>query len=117
MPPGLMPGAAGAPPPAEAPMMAPQQAGGDEAMADVNVNLAMQVLSNTIAMYAPGSAKAVAVIDVLKRLSKDFGEKDKGSKDLMPAEIQQLLSSLPQHAGGQPPNPLMGGGMPPPMQQ
>ncbi len=113
-PPGVPGGASPAmPPPPEAGMLTPQKNAGDEAMADVNVRIAMDVLTSQLPIYGPGSAKGQCLLDVLKKLSKDFGELDQ-AKPLQAAEIQQLLSQVP---GGSPNLPVAGGPPVPPMMQ
>lgn len=90
-------------------MMQPQKAPGDQAMADVNMKLCMDMMTNTLPMYGSDSQKGQVVLDVLRKLSKEFGQKMGEAKQLTPMEIQSLTAA----AGGGAQSPLAGGAPPP----
>lgn len=114
--------------PAPGPMMTPQKAGGHTAGAKAAVMVAMKVLEQTLPQFGAMTDEGKAVLSCLKSLGKAFGEQESKDKELMPAEIQQLLSGLagpgapsagmPGPPGGAPPPPPGApppGGAPPPM--
>ena len=120
-----MPGAgAGGMPPTSAPMSTPQDNAGEKQAAKVRVQQAMDLLELSLPELGSESPEGIEVIKCLSVLGKKFGGADRArSKELMPAEIMNLVASLPHGAGGmKPPQPGAGGppggGMPPmpPMQ-
>lgn len=90
-------------------MHSPQAAHGDHAMADVNVKLALDILTNTLPMYGSDSEKGQAILDSLRKLGKIFSTKLGDAKQLQPTEIASLLQ-----ASGQGQQPPLAGGAPPP---
>jgi len=116
-------GAPGAPagggmPPVSAPMSTPQPNDGEKQAAKVKVQQAMDLLEQTLPELGSESEEGAAVLQVLSALSKKFGGAERArSKELMPAEIMNLIASLPRGEGGmKPPPPGAGGapgGMPP----
>lgn len=101
---------AGSSAPAGAPMTTPQPAEGDKQNAMVNVGIARDLLEQTLPALGSESPEGQAVMKVLGLLTSKFGHTHAKSQELMPAEIQQLVSSLPK-AGGPPGGPPPG--MPP----
>lgn len=115
MPPGM-----GAP--ASAPMSTPQPNAGEKQAAMAQVQMAMDVLERALPGLGSETEEGQAIINVLGSLSKSFGGAQRAkSKELVPAEIQNMLAALPKGAGGAPGGmpggaPMPGGGMPhPPM--
>ncbi len=101
-------------------MMQPQNPHGDEAMGEVNVKLAMDVLTHVLPLFGADTEKGASVLKALSLLGKSFGKKSQEAGDLEPAQIQALLGALPQGMGGPPPSPLMSGAgqsAPPPQMQ
>lgn len=97
--------------PVESQMASPQMKGGDEAHADVQVQMAIQVLDTVLPVYGSGSQKGQAVLNCLKTLGRHFGGAGESkARELVPSEIMSLLSALPQGSA-----PGVGGApMPPP---
>lgn len=90
-------------------MLSPQRPAGEEAMADVNVKMAMDILTGTLPVYGAGTDKGRSLMKVLTELSKEFGVQASKQTEAVPAEIAALVSSL-QGAPGQPtPQPIAGG--------
>ena len=115
-------GAPGAPgggmPPVSAPMSTPQPNEGEKQAAKVKVQQAMDLLEQTLPEFGSESEEGAAVLQCLSSLGKKFGGSDRArSKELMPAEIMNMIASLPRGPGGvHPPQPGAGGapgGMPP----
>jgi len=107
--------------PAPGPMMTPQKAGGHTAGAKAAVMVAMKVMEQSLPAFGATTEEGKAVLNAIKAIAKVFGEQESKDKELMPAEIQQLLSGLAgpgAPSAGQPGPPPGGpppGGAPPPM--
>ena len=104
--------------PAGSPMSNPQVPEGDKQNAIVTVSMAMDLLAHTIPGLGVKSEEGQAVMDCLTKLGKHFGTARTKSKDLIPAELMQLMGSLPQAGGMSPEAKAMGqqpmpGGMQP----
>lgn len=122
---GAQGGAAPQPPnpagPTGSPMATPQPAEGEKQNAMVNVNLAMDLLEQTLPNLGSESEEGQVVVQVLSVLGKKFGHTKQKSQELIPAELMQLMQSLPQAGGMSPEHKAMGGqpmsmpGMPPGM--
>jgi hypothetical protein len=106
-----------------APMSTPQPAQGDKRSAMVNVSIAMNLLEQTLPALGSESEEGRTVLTCLQTLSKKFGHQQAKSNELVPAELMQLMASMPQAGGmtpeakamGQQPIPMPGqmpGGMP-----
>jgi hypothetical protein len=108
-------------------MLTPQKAGGHAAGAKAAVMVAMKVMEQTLPQFGATTEEGKAVLTAIKSLAKAFGEEESKSKELMPAEIQQLLAGLagpgapsagmpgPKPPGAPPPGGPPPGGAPPPM--
>jgi hypothetical protein len=92
-------GQPGGGPAGAAPMSTPQPAQGDKQSAMVNVSLAMDLLEQTLPSLGSESEEGRTVLNALSSLSKKFGHSRPKSQELVPAELMQLMQSLPQ-AGG-----------------
>jgi hypothetical protein len=112
-------GAAGAPPgaqaPASAPMSTPQPNEGEKGGATAQVQMAVEVLEQTLSAFGSDSEEGQTVLKVLTILGKQFGEKRDKARGLIPSEIMNLVSSMPKGAGGPPPGAPPGAGAPPGM--
>ena len=111
--PAAQPGAPGAAQPGAAPggspMSTPQPGAGEKQSAMVNVSIAMDLLEQTLPALGSESEEGQAVLNVLGALSKKFGHTKAKSQELVPAELMQLMSSLPQAGGMSPEAKAMGG--------
>ncbi len=102
--------------PGGAPMATPQPAKGLQQAEKVHVMMSMDLLAQAIPALGPNSEEGQAVMKALQILSKQFGKTQDKSRELVPAEIMQLLSALPQAGGGNPGAKAMampGAGAPP----
>jgi len=79
-------------------MPQPQKKEGIKEAAMVNVHIAMNMLEQALPVFGTESKEGQKVLDVLRMLGKSFGKQDSG--DLVPAEIRQMVASLPQSGGG-----------------
>jgi hypothetical protein len=111
-------------PPVTAPMATPQPQEGSQQAAMVNMTMAMDLLEASLASFGSESEEGQALLSSLSNLSRKFGASKKKTEGLIPAEIMQMMQTLPQAGGGSPqakamnappPMPMpQGGGMPPP---
>lgn len=103
---GAMPPGAPAQPamtaPGTSPMATPQQPKGLQQAEKVHVMMSMDLLAHAIPALGAQSEEGQAVMKALQTLSKVFGKTQDKSRELVPAEILQLLSALPQAGGGSP---------------
>ncbi len=111
------PAAAGAPPggaPVGAPMTTPQPPEGEQQAAMVDISMAMDLLEKSMASFGTETPQGQAIHKALGAMVKEFGEKKEKAKPLVPAELMQLMSGLPQAGGGSPEMGAMAGGGAPP---
>jgi hypothetical protein len=104
-------------------MMTPQNPGGVQASTKAQIHVVLKLLENSLPALGSDSEGGKAVLGAIKALIKGFGESASKDKEMMPAEIKQLMEGLagpgspkpgqpgPPGAGGPPP----GAGAPPPM--
>jgi hypothetical protein len=117
-PPGMPPGGdpPGGPPGAGvagSPMSNPQPGAGEKQGSMLKVQQAMDLLEQSLPGLGSESEEGAAVLAALATISKKFGgEKRARSNELMPAELMNLIASLPKGPGGMKP-PMPGGGAPP----
>jgi len=110
----------GAPPngPASAPMSTPQPNEGEKQGAMAQVQMATDLLEQTLKPFGSETEEGQVILEVLKKLGTKFGDKKEKARGLIPSEIMNLVSSLPKGVGGMPPPgagaPPPGAGMPPP---
>lgn len=108
---GAAPGGA----PVGAPMTTPQPNEGEQQAAAVDISMAMDLMEKSLSAFGTESEHGQAIHKALGALMKPFGQKRDKAKELVPAELMQLMSSLPQGGGGSPEMKAMaGGGAPPP---
>lgn len=101
-------------PPVSSPMSTPQSNEGDKQGAMAQVQMATKILEQTLAAFGSQSEEGGAVLKALGILGKKFGATADKGRDLIPAEIMNMVSSMPQGAQAQMQPP--GGGQQPPMQ-
>lgn len=102
--PGPNPAAGGpaAAAPVSAPMSTPQPKQGEIQNAMINVSLAQDLLEQTLPAIGSETEEGGVILDVLSKLSKKFGESARKSKELVPAELMQMMHNLPQLGGMSP---------------
>jgi len=111
--PGGPQGAGGQPPgvpgsaPVASPMSTPEPKEGDKMGAYVQIQMAMDLLEKTLPALGSESEEGSSILDALKGLGKQFGDKRDKSKELVPAELMSLMGQMPK-------GPAAGGGAPPP---
>lgn len=81
-------------PPSGAPASGEQPASGEKEQAKANVQIALMLLEQTLPQLGSDSDEGKDVLKAISALSKSF--QGKKSKDLVPAELMQLMSSMPE---------------------
>lgn len=101
--------------PVSAPLATPEPKQGEKQKALINVSLAMDLLEQSLGPIGSETEDGADILSVLSKLSKRFGETRNKSQELAPAQLMQMMHSLPM-AGGMSPEmkALMGGGGKPP---
>lgn len=87
-------------PPVSSPMSTPQPAEGDKQGGMVQVQMAMDLLEQTLPMFGSDSEEGKAILSALTGMSKKFSSNREKGRELIPSEIKNLVASLPQSAGG-----------------
>jgi hypothetical protein len=90
-------------------MSTPQNPAGEKQNAMINVNLAMDLLEQSLPSIGSESEEGQTIVKVLSTLGQKFGHTKSKSQELIPAELMQLLQSLPQQGGMSPEAKAMGG--------
>ena len=85
-----------------APMLTPEDKRGDQASAKVNVQMAMDLMQQALPVFGSDSEEGKKILQVLGSLARVFGETEAKTKELIPAEIIQMIQSLPQAGGASP---------------
>lgn len=96
------------PAPGGAPMTTPQPAAGDRQDGMVIVSLAGDLLEQALGKVGHETEDGRVILDVLGKLSKAFGHTKPKSQELMPAELMQLMQSIPQAGAMSPAAKAMG---------
>ena len=106
------PGGAGAPSPsapAGGPMCAPQPKEGMAQAAMVNISMVFQLLEQSLPAFGSQSEEGKSILQALSTLTKKFGASRQKSDSLVPAELLQLVQSIPGAGGGSPAQKGMSG--------
>jgi hypothetical protein len=86
-------------PPMASPMSTPEPKQGEEMQGRIDVQLGMGMLMGALQKFPEDSKEAKALTEVIRQLGSSFGEMDAKAKELAPADIMQMIQTLPQ-AGG-----------------
>jgi len=78
------------------------------------VQMATKILEQTLPAFGSDTEEGKSVLDALRNLGKKFGQASEKGRDLIPAEIMNLVGGMPQSAQAQMQPP--GGQQQPPMQ-
>jgi hypothetical protein len=85
--------------PMSSPMTTPEPQEGNMEQARLNVMMALDMLQNALQEFGMESEEGMALQKVVGDLTSKFGERESSTRELMPAEIMNLIQTLPQ-AGG-----------------
>lgn len=103
--------------PASAPMSTPQANEGEMQAARAEVQIASKVLDSALMKFGSDTEEGRVILEVLTKISRKFGREQDKSASLIPAEIMNLVSSMPRGAGGVMPQPKVAAPPPQPGMQ
>jgi hypothetical protein len=89
-------------PPMSSPMTTPEPQAGNMEEARLNVMMALDMLQNALQTFGLQSEEGSTLSDAVEKLVSKFGERESQTRELMPAEIMNLVSTLPQAGGATP---------------
>lgn len=75
---------------------------GAELIARTNVQTAHVLLQSALAHFPPGSRENKAILEVLKKLSNDFGVSGTAQR-LVPAQVMEMVRAVQAQGAAQPP--------------
>ncbi len=99
------------PPPAEqdamtapmaSPMSTPEPQNGNQEQARLNIMMALDMLQQALGVFGMESPEGKALERVVTEITNQFGERESKTRELMPAEIINLIQTLPQAGGATP---------------
>jgi hypothetical protein len=88
--------------PMPSPMTTPEPQAGNMEQARLNVMMALDMLQNALMTFGMESEEGMALQDVVSKITAKFGERESDTRQLMPAEIMNLIQTLPQAGGATP---------------
>jgi hypothetical protein len=88
--------------PMPSPMTTPEPQVGNMEQARLNVMMALDMLQNALMTFGMESEEGMALQDVVSKITAKFGERESDTRQLMPAEIMNLIQTLPQAGGATP---------------
>lgn len=89
-------------PPMPSPMSTPEPKMGSKAAANINIQMAMDLLEQSLPALGSESEEGQQIMKSLASLHKMFGKREAKNRELMPAEILQMIQTLPQAGGASP---------------
>ena len=92
----------GGSPPMGSPMSTPEPKMGNKAAADINIQMAMDLLEQSLPALGSETQEGQMIMKSLSTLHKMFGKRESKNRELMPAEIMQMIQTLPQAGGATP---------------
>ena len=102
------PGDAGAPP-MSAPMSTPEPKMGNREAAMINVSMALDLLEQSLPALGSETPEGKSILQAIRTMTGLLGPKKEKTAELQPAEILQLLQTLPQAGGASPEAKAMAG--------
>jgi hypothetical protein len=88
--------------PMASPMSTPEPKAGEQEKARLNIMLALDMLQQSIGMFPEKSKEAKTLEEVVRSITMSFGEREADTRQLIPAEILQMIQTLPQAGGASP---------------
>jgi hypothetical protein len=83
-------------------MSTPEPKAGNKEGARINVQMAMDLLQQSLPAFGSDSEEGKAILEIMKKLGTAFGAREAQTRELVPAEILQMISTLPQAGGASP---------------
>ena len=88
--------------PMASPMTTPEPQEGNMEQARLNVMMALDMLQNALMEFGMDTEEGMALQKVVGEITQKFGERESSTRELMPAEIMNLVQTLPQAGGATP---------------
>lgn len=88
--------------PMPSPMSTPEPQEGNMEQARLNVMMGLDMLQEALKIFGSESKEGSLLAKVVGDLTTEFGEREAETRQLIPAEIMQLISTLPQAGGASP---------------
>lgn len=108
-PPPEMGNGAGDAPPMSAPMSTPEPKMGNREAAMINVSMALDLLEQSLPALGSETPEGKSILQAIRTMTGLLGPKKEKTAELQPAEILQLLQTLPQAGGASPEAKAMAG--------
>ena len=89
-------------PPMASPMSTPEPKMGSKEAANINIQMAMDLLEQSLPALGSESEEGQQIMKSLGSLHKVFGKRESKNRELMPTEILQMIQTLPQAGGATP---------------
>ena len=89
-------------PPMASPMSTPEPKMGSKEAANINIQMAMDLLEQSLPALGSESEEGQQIMKSLSSLHKVFGKREAKNRELIPAEILQMIQTLPQAGGASP---------------
>ena len=89
-------------PPMASPMSTPEPKMGSKEAANINIQMAMDLLEQSLPALGSESEEGQQIMKSLGSLHKVFGKREAKNRELIPAEILQMIQTLPQAGGASP---------------
>jgi hypothetical protein len=89
-------------PPMSSPMSTPEPKMGNREAAMINISMAMDLLEQSLPAIGSESPEGQKVLQAIRGMTSIIGPKKAKTNELQPAEIMQMLQTLPQAGGATP---------------
>jgi hypothetical protein len=89
-------------PPMASPMSTPEEKKGEQEKARLNIMMALDMLQSAIGAFPPDTEEGKTIEKVVADITRRFGERESDTRQLIPAEILQMIQTLPQAGGATP---------------
>lgn len=89
----------GGPAPGGGPMSTPNPMEGLQTEALININMVIDMLAKAIPAFGPQTEEGKAVTNAMKSLVNAFGKDRQQTAELIPAQLQSLLQTIPNPTG------------------
>lgn len=89
-------------PPMPSPMSTPEPKMGNREASLINISMAMDLLEQSLPAIGSETAEGKMVLQAIRTMTNILGPKKAKTAELQPAEILQMLQTLPQAGGASP---------------
>ena len=88
--------------PMASPMSTPEPQKGAQEQARLSVMMALDMIQQAMSTFGPDSDEGKVLADIVSKITTKFGERESETRQLIPAEILQMIQTLPQAGGATP---------------